>query len=379
MLQRLFGPRLSGLPTRAFDMGSLLDTVLVCAVGTILIIRTQLWLTNYPQLGGHGLHIAHLLWGGLGMLLAIVILVSFLSPAARLVGAVLGGIGLGFFIDELGKFLTSDNNYFFKPTAAIIYIFFVIFFLLARTLQRRKGFTHREYLVNAIELGKDAAIRDMDLREQRRALALLDQADQADPLVAPVRKMLESARIRPESEPSLATRILEGARDRYYRLTEKRWFIRVVTGVFVIWGLGTIIEVGGLLTTLSAHLTGEDAVRIVGPITSKTGHFSFVRAANLASSVVSGVFVVWGLIRLRRHSRLAAYEMFERALLISLFLTQVFVFLESQFGACVGFLFSVLLLITVRFMQRSERELELAATATKDGRAALAQPLPAGS
>jgi ABC-type multidrug transport system fused ATPase/permease subunit len=379
VLQRLFGPRLSGLPTRAFDMGSLLDTVLVCAVGTILIIRTQLWLTNYPQLGGHGLHIAHLLWGGLGMLIAIVILVSFLSPAARLVGAVLGGIGLGFFIDELGKFLTSDNNYFFKPTAAIIYIFFVAFFLLARALQRRKGFTHREYLVNAIELGKDAAIRDMDIREQRRALALLDQADQSDPLVAPVRRMLESARIRPESKPSLATRIMEGARDRYYRLTEKPWFIRVVTAVFVLWGLGTILEVGGLLTTLSAHLTGQHAVRIVGPITSKAGHFGFVRAANLASSVVSGVFVVWGLIQLRRHSRLAAYEMFERALLISLFLTQVFVFLESQFGACVGFLFSVLLLITIRFMQRSERELELAAARTTDGRAALAQPLPARS
>ncbi len=39
-----------------------------------------------PELGGHGLHIAHLLWGG-------------------------------FFIDELGKFITQDNDYFFKPAA----------------------------------------------------------------------------------------------------------------------------------------------------------------------------------------------------------------------------------------------------------------------
>ena len=127
MLAKVFGTRFSQRWTRAYDIGPLLETVIICAVGTILLIRTQLWLTNYPQLGGHGLHIAHLLWGGLGMLIAIVLLVAFLNPIARRVGAILGGIGLGFFIDELGKFLTSDNNYFFKPTAAIIYIFFIAF------------------------------------------------------------------------------------------------------------------------------------------------------------------------------------------------------------------------------------------------------------
>jgi hypothetical protein len=378
VLSRIFGARITTLPTRALDMGSLLDTVLVCAVGTILVIRTQLWLTNYPQLGGHGLHIAHLLWGGLGMLIAIVVLVAFLSPVARQVGAVLGGIGLGFFIDELGKFLTSDNNYFFKPTAAIIYIFFVVFFLLARALQRRKGFTQREYLVNAIELAKDAAIRDMDVREQQRALALLDRAEPSDPLVEPVRAMLGRATIRPETVPSFLSRFLEGARDRYYRMTEHRWFVRVVTAVFVLWGLGTILEIASLLTALSAHLTGQHVVRIVGPITSKPGHFGFVRGANLVSSIVSGVLVIWGLILLRRGHRLAAYEMFERALLVSLFLTQVFLFLESQFGACVGFLTSVLLLVTVRFMQRSEQELQLATVPRKEPGAAVAPPLPAG-
>jgi hypothetical protein len=51
-------------PTRSVDLERLLDTLLVFAVGMILVIRMQLWPTNYLQLGGRGLHIAHLLWGG---------------------------------------------------------------------------------------------------------------------------------------------------------------------------------------------------------------------------------------------------------------------------------------------------------------------------
>jgi hypothetical protein len=44
---------------------------LISSIATILVIRTELWLTNYPRLGGSGRHIAHLLWSGLLMLLAI--------------------------------------------------------------------------------------------------------------------------------------------------------------------------------------------------------------------------------------------------------------------------------------------------------------------
>src|SRR5207245_8137076 len=116
---------------RAAD-ADLLDTFLVSAVATLLIIRVFLEATGYPQLGGNGLHIAHVLWGGLGMLVAIVLLLLFLSSSTRLVAALVGGAGFGAFIDELGKFVTSDNDYFFKPTAALVYVTFVLLFLAVR-------------------------------------------------------------------------------------------------------------------------------------------------------------------------------------------------------------------------------------------------------
>ena len=49
---------------RNADADDLLEGFLVAAATAFAGIRIYLALTGYPQLGGHGLHIAHLLWGG---------------------------------------------------------------------------------------------------------------------------------------------------------------------------------------------------------------------------------------------------------------------------------------------------------------------------
>ncbi len=151
---------------RDVEIGSLQDGFLISAVATILVIRLQLWLTQYPQLGGGKLHIAHLLWGGLLMLIAIGLALSYVGRSLRMPAAILGGVGFGFFIDELGKFITSDNDYFFQPSAAIIYLIFVLLYLLTSWMQRRRGFSSGEYLANAADLLTEAARRDLDEHEK---------------------------------------------------------------------------------------------------------------------------------------------------------------------------------------------------------------------
>jgi hypothetical protein len=376
VLARIFGTRFASLWTRAYDIGPLLDMVIICAAATILIIRSELWLTHYPQLGGHGLHIAHLLWGGLGMLVAIILLLSFLNPVVRRVGAVLGGVGLGFFMDELGKFVTSDNNYFFKPTAAIIYIFFIAFYILSRALQMRRVHTSQEYLVNAVELAKDAAVGDLDEDERDQALRFLDRADQSEPIVAPLRTLFQSASVRPTGKPPLAQRMLAGARKRYRSLAARRWFNWLVTGVFLLWGVLTIIEIISLVFALEPHLRHQRAVKIVTPITSKAGDYGFVEWANIAASFVAGLMVLWGIARLR-HSRLAAYTMWDHALLVDIFFVQVFAFIQTQFGACLGFLLDIVLLVSIRFMAARERELMRDAAGPDEREPALAPVVPA--
>jgi hypothetical protein len=167
-------------PARNIEIRSLLDTLFVSAVATILIIRLQLWATRYPKLGGGKLHIAHLLWGGLAMLISVVVLLSFLSRGRRHTAAVIAGLGFGFFIDEIGKFVTSNNDYFFKPAAGMIYIVFIVLFLVIRSLGWRHRFTPQECLANAMALLSEAADRDLTVRDRMIVRRLLEHSPQSD-------------------------------------------------------------------------------------------------------------------------------------------------------------------------------------------------------
>ena len=53
------------------------------------------------------------------MAVAVIFAISFLAPNNRTFIAFIGGCGFGWFIDELGKFITRDVNYFFQPTIAL--------------------------------------------------------------------------------------------------------------------------------------------------------------------------------------------------------------------------------------------------------------------
>src|ERR1700730_11868310 len=172
-----------------------LDLFVVGGVSAVLAIRFILRITGYPSLGGARFHIAHMLWGGLLMAGALLAALSFLGNPTKLWAAFVGGIGFGTFIDEIGKFITRDNDYFFQPSISLIYITFVLIYLAFRDLQMRRGISREEYLVNAIDELAEAVINDLQPEERDRALRYLAAITDRDDLTSRLTTLIENAKV----------------------------------------------------------------------------------------------------------------------------------------------------------------------------------------
>ncbi len=339
---------------RNFEAGAAVETFLIAAIAAIFLIRLFLRLANYPQLGGSGLHIAHMLWGGLLMLAAIIILLSFLGKTAATLGSILGGVGFGMFIDEVGKFVTSDNNYFFKPAVALIYLIFVLLFLILRALHAHREFTDHEYLVNALRAMEEVALRDLNEEEQRRALDYLEQSDARLPLVKALKDTLARADLRAGVQLSLFTRVKNFVIDFYQYVARWRWFGLAVISFFIGQLIVKIVYVFVLIFIVGLRREQILNYRVVGLIAGQIRYLSFLDWAEIASSLLSGLFVLCGVLLVRR-ARVSAYKMFERSILVSILITQVFAFYKEQFSALLGLFFNIAVLLALRFMIERER------------------------
>jgi hypothetical protein len=144
----------------------LLITVMSFA-GSVVVTRLFLGLTGYPQLGNSELHIAHVLWGGLLLFVSAILPLIFANRWAFFGSAVLNGMGVGLFIDEVGKFITRSNDYFTPFAAPIIYAFFLITVLVYVQVRRPPSQNPRAELYRAFDMLQE--MLDHDLDEQERA------------------------------------------------------------------------------------------------------------------------------------------------------------------------------------------------------------------
>lgn len=140
--------------------------MLLSFAATVLLTRIFLALTGYPQLGNEQLHIAHVLWGGLILGVGAALPLVYTSRFIYGISALLNGIGLGLFLDEVGKFLTQNNDYFFRPAASIIYIIFLL--VLYLYLIVRRGEHDAQTRLHHV-LGGMQEIVDGDLDEREKA------------------------------------------------------------------------------------------------------------------------------------------------------------------------------------------------------------------
>lgn len=338
---------------RNFEAVDHLETVLVAAVTSVLAIRLFLHLAGYPQIGGRTLHIAHVLWGGLLMLAALLLLLGTLGRASRRLAAIIGGIGFGAFVDEIGKFLTRDNDYFYQPAVAVIYVVFVLIFLAVRGLHRGSAYSSQENLLNALRETEEFALHDLDPEEKERALRLLAESDPGHPLVSALRSALHSAEpVAPGPTSPLA--VARGwIRGGYRAVTRFPGFDAALVLFFV--GQLVVKLAYAALLILFVGLGWRQILdwSVVGRLAARLEVLSGLELAQFGASGLAGAFVLLGVVWIRR-SRLAAYRMFERAMLVSILLVQPLTFYVEQFAALIELAFNVTILTLLRTAIRVE-------------------------
>jgi hypothetical protein len=337
---------------RSTDVAARLDTFLVCAIAAVLGNRFFLVLTGYPQLGNGTLHISHAIWGALMMAIAIIFAISYLPPYTRTFVAFLGGAGFGWFIDELGKFVTRKVNYFFEPTIALIYITFVVMYVVFRSVQHRP-FRSDEAVLNALEALKSASLGSLDDHTRRQAIALLDSTGAHDALADDVRGLLLDVPALPARQPTWFSRTRESLHRGYLEFTKSGSFVVIVDAILLVFAFAKV-------TFAFAIVFDHQKIR------------GFVEWATVVSTLAAGVLIVIGAVRLPR-SRVSALGWFERGLLIEILVTQVFVFQQHQLGGLLGLTWTIVIWLLVRSAMKAERERD--SYETVDSTALAAQPV----
>jgi hypothetical protein len=318
------------------DLGRF-EVFLFTAIGMVLVTRGYLSVAGYPRVGSGELHIAHVLWGGLLLGLATVMMLVGLGSRIRWWAALVSGVGFGLFIDEVGKFLTQDADYLYPPAIAVMYLLFAVSYLVVLTMLTHRGMSDTRRLALAGHAVTDQALGRLTAERRTGAVDLLDhlavpsasaEAIRGSLLAGPVDSgrfelWLSTVRYR-------AQRVIDGV--------VSATFVQVTAYVLLV--LWTIVSMSAYLTVLLLVIAGEESGDFLGLLL-------------LATSLAAGFAITGGLILIpaRRQRRLGLHLM-QLGVLIDLLFNEFSTFRDQQFGALTLFIPELLMLLAVRRLLR---------------------------
>lgn len=320
---------------RNIVLDNLLEIFLVSAVAAILGIRFYLHFTGYPQIGNEVLHVTHTFIGGIIMVLGIMMFIHFINKSSVILATIITGLGFGTFLDELGKFITRDHNYFFEPVIAYIYIILMVLYLSFKLLSTKKTISSKEYLANSVEIIKHGLISGLDKDQLERAQYYLSKVRAGHPMIKSLDSALKEFEVQSQAHPlvSLDNKI----RTIYRRIIATELF---KTGVILFF----------IAQTLFALSYSFITTQILPPKSQLAANGQLIFAS------ISTLFVLAGILSLR--SRAKAFNLFKASVLVNIFFTQVFMFYEIRFEAMLGLLFDLALLYILNHLIYQEEILQ---------------------
>jgi hypothetical protein len=320
-------------PVRRNHAENHLLTSLVAFAVTVILTRGYLELAGYPQLGNSVLHIAHALWGGLLLFIAVLLPLTLAKRWVIQASALLSGIGAGLFVDEVGKFITQTNDYFFPPALSLIYGFFLLNVFVYLYFRRTQQRNPRNAMFCALEGLQDILDGDLDMDEAARIQAQLAVATQSNrdeivSLANAIGEYLQGATAHlSEAEPGLWKRTAKRLEASGQRV-ERRRHRNSISVLLVLWVVFVIVFIGALLL---------DIPSLDRQVVQWRGVLIVIQA------IVGGLMIVaayaWLAGNEERGLNFAVY-----AFLLSLIALQSLYFYLSQFAAITATLLQLALL-----------------------------------
>jgi hypothetical protein len=329
--------------------------ILLSFATSVALTRLFLELAGYPQLGGSTLHIAHVLWGGLILFIAALLPLIYANRWVYTLGSVLAGLGVGLFMDEVGKFITQTNDYFYPAAAPIIYAFFLITVLVYLQMRRPKKHNARSELYRALDTFTEVLDQDLEPHEYATLamrLRYVVERDESDDLTGLAKELLDyissdAVRLQP-STPSFTERIA----DKWVAIEEK-WFGQrrlraILSGGLIALGLTSLIDLGRTLAGTRAPQFLEERLLAwirSGQLEDPSDLLWFLSRVGIEGIV--GALLLLGAILLlfRKESWGTTIAYF--SLLLSLTVSNLIVFYFDQFSTILPALVQLLLLIGV--------------------------------
>jgi len=323
---RIF-PRLS----LRYEANRLLLYVLVSFGATVVLTRAYLQVTGYPQVGHGNLHIAHLLWGGLAMAIAGIVLLIFATPRVYGISAMLVGIGIGLFIDEVGKFITIDNNYFFRPAAPIIYVCFLAVALIYFAVAHRQKSEER-LMIAALERAQalvEGPMSDQAHAELQLWLAQLSHAHSPGwtQLAAALEEFAAAQQVHNTwlSRFEVRMRRLQLGLQVFFE-THMGLITTLIIGIVSLRALSGVII---LISTIAVNVLPDSDI---------IGFFRPGNGIGIWLQAVTSALMLVGLVLYFAHRRRAGLFWLQTAMVLALTVVGVVAFYANQFAATINML-----------------------------------------
>lgn len=325
------------------DSADLFLNLLVWAVATILLTRFYLALTGNPQISFGQWHLTHVLWGGLFMLISIILMINFYGTGIKKISSIIGGIGWGWFIDEIGKYVTKDNDYWFQPAIIIIYISFIILFLVYRYF---KKYQSKKDIRNSVIF---------DFNKIIDSPAFLDSNNpELFALSKNLKKIINNYQIdtiKPKNSDYYINYFLNIA---YHKILTHRFFVFILSIYSLYFSLDKIIDFIRIILSPQKMLIIERFYHSYDFI-SKTDTYMIIFKIFFDSTSALLLLIGWYFYLVKKKKE--GFTYFSYGLLVNIFLSSIFRFYFEQFSAVFSLFLSLIVLIWVNNFRRDTKSI----------------------